>query len=557
MRKKLKELLGIIFLGFAFLSVFNIPSYVNASNTLFFKDDRKADCKFCNDLIYAAPNGTVYQATTLGSNSDKINAINSTGKRLWSYSPPKNSKIFGNWLTSDNKGNLYFTYLKNGSQAYLASVNSKGKLNWDFKINGYQTAPSKPIIGKDGTVYFGTGNYSEMTVNPTNTAFALNSKGKVKWSKKLTGDAYYSKLFFDSKQNIIIPTSYWADKSWKNTISPSGSVKKAKRDSPHLYYDKSENEYSFNYNKNILTATNKTGKKLWTYKAKSYASIEHVSENGTVFFSENGHLLSISKGKVNWRTKHHGMALFTSSNIYWVDYGNPEKIYIKVLNEKTGKVKYSKATKYYSSIITIHPKGFVLISKGHHIYKVSLFPEQTDPLKTSNIKIANYKGKKDTIKVSRLAKGDSIKVYNSKSKGKMIASKKATSSSVTLSVKQLGKKSGKVYITVTKKGMKESKRLAVSYSGEQSDTLKKSNIKIKNNKGKKDTIKVSRLSKGDKIKVYNTKSKGKRIASRKATSSNVTLSVKQLGKKSGKVYITVTKKGMKESKRLAVSYKAE
>jgi hypothetical protein len=178
-------------------------------------------------------------------------------------------------------------------------------------------------------------------------------------------------------------------------------------------------------------------------------------------------------------------------------------------------------------------------------------------LKTSQIKIANNKGKSDTITLSGLAKGQTIKVYNASSNGKLLASKNAAGSTLTISLSQLSKQAGKAYITVTQSGRAESKRLSISYSGEPSDPLKTSKIKITNNKSKSDTVKVSGLSKGDTIKVYNASSKGKLLATKKATASSVTLSIKQIGKKSGKLYLTVTKSEMKESSRVKVSFKAE
>ena len=126
-----------------------------------------------------------------------------------------------------------------------------------------------------------------------------------------------------------------------------------------------------------------------------------------------------------------------------------------------------------------------------------------------------------------------------------------------MSIKRLGEKAGKVYITVTKSEMTESSRTAVSFTGEKSATIKASQVKIINNKGKADTVTVIGLKKGDSIKVYNASSKGKQLATKNATGSSVTLSIKQLGTKAGKVYISVTKSGMRESSRTTASYNSE
>ena len=177
-------------------------------------------------------------------------------------------------------------------------------------------------------------------------------------------------------------------------------------------------------------------------------------------------------------------------------------------------------------------------------------------INAKNINVINNKDKPDTVTVKGLKKNDIVKVYNSK--GKLLAtSKKVSGTSITMSIKQLGEKAGKVDITVTKSEMTESSRTAVSFTGEKSATIKASQVKIINNKGKADTVTVIGLKKGDSIKVYNASSKGKQLATKKATGSSVTLSIKQLGTKAGKVYITVTKTGMRESSRTAASYNSE
>lgn len=49
----------------------------------------------------------------------------------------------------------------------------------------------------------------------------------------------------------------------------------------------------------------------------------------------------------------------------------------------------------------------------------------------------------------------------------VICKKQKTSSSVSLSIKQLGQKAGKIYVTVTRLGMKESTLVTVSYTLEK------------------------------------------------------------------------------------------
>lgn len=186
---------------------------------------------------------------------------------------------------------------------------------------------------------------------------------------------------------------------------------------------------------------------------------------------------------------------------------------------------------------------------------VSLY---SSPLSASQIKVTNNKAANDKVVVSGITKGDTVKIYNASSKGQLLGTKKATGSSVTMDVKQLGKKAGKVYVTITHDGMLESNRVASSFSGEESDSLKATQATIvNNNKGKKDTIKVTGVTKGDTLKVYNASKGGKLLVSKQVKGTSDTLTLNQLGTKAGKVYISITRSGMKESKRTAVSYKGE
>ena len=188
---------------------------------------------------------------------------------------------------------------------------------------------------------------------------------------------------------------------------------------------------------------------------------------------------------------------------------------------------------------------------------VSYKAEPSAPLKATQVKVTNNRAKNDVIKLSSIKKGDNIKVYSKASGGKLLVSKKATGTSLNLTVKQLSQKTGKIYVTVTKTGLRESSRLAVSYKAEPSAPLKTSQITIKNNKGKSDTIKVKSIKKGDVIKVYTKASGGKLLVSKKATGTTTTLSVKQLGKKAGNVYVTVTKNGLLQSSKVKAAYKKE
>lgn len=191
---------------------------------------------------------------------------------------------------------------------------------------------------------------------------------------------------------------------------------------------------------------------------------------------------------------------------------------------------------------------------GNNKYQLAV-KVQTPSISSKSVQITNNVGKSDSVKVSALAKGDIVKLFDSK--GKLFAtSKPASGSSTTFSIKQLGKNAGFIYVSNTKSGMLESSRVKVSFKAEpKTPKPSASNITIKNNKGKSDTVIVKGLKKSDVVKLYS--SSGKYLSSKTSTSSSATIAVKQLGKGSGSVYVTVTRPGMNESDKVKKTYKAE
>ena len=445
-----KWLGGVIVLA---VIMFVLPSLqTSASTTNFFQD---GTCKDCSTRLYVGPTGNVYQ---IQQETSKINALNADGKKLWSYTFPKASDLL-TAQSADAKGNFYIGV--NGR--YLASINAKGQLNWEFEIDQQdQGGPGAPIVGKDGTVYFGTGNYTDY-IGPYHTSYfyAVTSTGHKKWSMKLNGDGYYASNYMDDKQNIVVET-IGDENIWQYTISPTGHILSSKK----ILY--TQGTYYIDNATNLLTATDKNGKKLWTYKVTSSAAISYVGHDGTVIVSQDGYMLSITKAKLNWKTKVTGeYAEDTKSGLYVINNdinwtNKTGKMYIYLLDMKTGKIGASTTLNFYTFNYEVIPNGYVLVSKDRTIYKVSLLKPQSAALNTKLIKVTNNKGKSDTVTVTGLKKGDYIKVYY----GNTWVGKESTGSSVTLSIKQLGTKAGKVYVTVTRSGMRESGKVSVSYKGE-------------------------------------------------------------------------------------------
>ncbi|MDP4162783.1 MAG: pre-peptidase C-terminal domain-containing protein [Bacillota bacterium] len=90
--------------------------------------------------------------------------------------------------------------------------------------------------------------------------------------------------------------------------------------------------------------------------------------------------------------------------------------------------------------------------------------QYSNPLAATQLTIKNNKNKADVIAISKAAKGDVIKVYNTKKQ--LISSKTSTGTSVSATVKQLGAAAGTIYVTVTHSGMLESDYTVKKFSKE-------------------------------------------------------------------------------------------
>jgi len=235
-------------------------------------------------------------------------------------------------------------------------------------------------------------------------------------------------------------------------------------------------------------------------------------------------------------------------------------LYSKALTKSTGVVNVgvqipSKAQEF--KILVKQKEG----AKGYHNVVLGNAVFQKLPvsskLSASRVSVANNYNQNDVVTVKSLAKGDVIKVYNTK--GALLAtSKPVTSNYAKISIKQLGTAKGNILVSRTTSGVLESDPVSVPYATETvpSPSVAAKQVTIENNKNKKDLITVKSLSKNDVIKVYN--SKGSLIATSKPVTSNYTkISIKQLGTGKGNVLISRISTGKVESTKTSVAYKAE
>lgn len=188
--------------------------------------------------------------------------------------------------------------------------------------------------------------------------------------------------------------------------------------------------------------------------------------------------------------------------------------------------------------------------------------ETTEAPDADSITITNNAGISDTIYITNLYGGETIKVYNASSGGKLLKSVtvSATKMEVTISITQLGTKEGSVYISFTAKGELESSRIKAGYAAEvKSSSLNANNIIVTNNAGKSDIVSLTDLYGGETIRVYNAAVAGKLIGSTTVglskTEANITIT--QVGSNGGSIYVSVKNKGELESDRVEVSFEAE
>jgi hypothetical protein len=185
---------------------------------------------------------------------------------------------------------------------------------------------------------------------------------------------------------------------------------------------------------------------------------------------------------------------------------------------------------------------------------------KSTPSAADAITVVNRAGASDTITVMG-TEGDRIKVYSNAGPGGLLGqatiARGATSATVTVS--QLGAAAGSVFVTISSSGQAESDPTEKAYDAEaQSAQLLEADITVVNNAGTSDTVTVS-AAEGNLIKVYSdlglTSLLGQSQVAKGATTAKV--SIAQLGKAAGIVYVTVSSPGQGQSDPTSKNYDAE
>ncbi|PKF90078.1 hypothetical protein CW306_00650 [Bacillus sp. BA3] len=431
------------------------------------------------------------------------------------------------------------------NETYYFAVNFAENANVEYEFNDSSSAANKiklntPYVGEIQN--YNDEDYYRFTL-PESGAVTLNMSQKSGngWNASiltLEGEVL-SELTTEDSSNVTKPTERTVglpkgdylihiEDNWGSTYQPYAfTVKFAK-----------STTYEKEFNNNAQQANSiGLGKNY-------YGNLQDNNDTDYfTFYLSKPSSVSLEMGRkpsVSWY-----MSLYNSNGDEVGSFNTKDDQFAKGIESK----RYSlPAGRYYISVSDYYS------NTTNYKYQLAV-KVQTPSISSKSVQITNYVGKSDSVKVSALTKGDVVKLFDSK--GKLFATSKPVSgSSTTFSIKQLGKNAGFIYVSNTRSGMLESSRVKVSFKAEpKTPKPSASNITIKNNKGKSDTVIVKGLKKSDVVKLYS--SSGKYLSSKTSTSSSATITVKQLGKGSGSVYVTVTRPGMNESDKVKKTFKAE
>ncbi|MBB6693601.1 hypothetical protein H7B90_19590 [Cohnella xylanilytica] len=187
------------------------------------------------------------------------------------------------------------------------------------------------------------------------------------------------------------------------------------------------------------------------------------------------------------------------------------------------------------------------------------------PPAAASIRIVNNPaGTADTVQVSGLQTGDSVKVFNLPNGGQLLGSANAVASTktATVTIDQLGEAGGTVYVAI-RRGGADSSRTAKEFGAEapaEPNPPAANQIAVANEReGTPDKVKVTGLLAGDTVKVYAAATGGTAFGSATVApgATEATVSIAQLGKTAGTVYVSLTRGGVESRQRTAKAYAAE
>jgi hypothetical protein len=189
---------------------------------------------------------------------------------------------------------------------------------------------------------------------------------------------------------------------------------------------------------------------------------------------------------------------------------------------------------------------------------------QTDKPHLAQIRIVNaLNGTSDHVVVTGLQSGDVLKLYETEKTAVPLAQASVASGmdNADVIVPQLGLVGGSIYLTLTRSPLQESARVSKQFQQEPVTPSPAPGMIIVTNEptGTDDRIELYGLSTGDIVNVYPTAAASSAIGTTTAGSDSIkaAITIPQLGKEAGHVYVTITSPSKGESRRVVKSYAAE
>jgi len=257
--------------------------------------------------VFSSPvidkNGTIY----IGGNY-YFYAINPNGSKKWTY-------VFKyGWVESaaviDENGTIYFG-VAYGEPNFLYALYPNGTLKWKYHLGNH--IMSSPVIGKDGTIYFGC---------YTKNMYALYPNGTLRWEFKTDGFIDESPaiddegtIYFGSDDHYIYALYPNGTLKWKYNAGCRIGGDPTIGDDGTIYFGGVENP--------ALYAIYPNGSRKWEVPLGSnVVSSPAIAEDGTIYIAAykdgptGAYIFSINpNGTINWRYEVEDEAMSASAAI--------------------------------------------------------------------------------------------------------------------------------------------------------------------------------------------------------------------------------------------------
>jgi outer membrane protein assembly factor BamB len=247
--------------------------------------------------IAIGSDGTIYYGTSDGIYSHSIfSALNSDGSLKWQFQT--GNSIYSSPIIGED-GTIYFGC----KDKYFYALNSDGTLKWKY-LTDNEIEYAAPIIGEDGTIYIG----SLKTDSNLPYLYAFNPDGTLKWRFSTPYDINNTPAL------ALDGTIYVLAGKYLSAINPNGTLKwefdvpsEITYISPVVANDGTiyfgcEHECN-------LYAINPDGALKWTFKidALSYTT-PLIDSEGTIYFgSKDGNFFALHPdGKQKWVFEFNG-----------------------------------------------------------------------------------------------------------------------------------------------------------------------------------------------------------------------------------------------------------